>query len=246
LQRAVWTNEALALIRRFFPAEPLPDYSWSDTYREFLRLVEKSKLFVVDWPTLDNLWDWWMSVGDDDDEDAGISQPERLMAEFLYGPPVKFYNFSLEQWANDVSDSYPLLDIVAQLVREDIDLDIDTLLAYEIYDNNLDELDIDANAGSAADLPEPLCWLPLLVDFVRGSTDNPLLDGCIDLVDWDGDLLFSWDDFDLTRLKYLSADAAATWAKIEKLCEFAGDDMLPVMEVLLYGNTESVTLAAAG
>lgn len=240
LQRAVWTGEALQLIRRFFPAEPLPDIDWSSTYRNFLALIEREEWFVIDWYTLDYLWDWWNNVDHDDDEDEpGITSPECLMAEFLYGPPVKFYNFSPDQWGEWVEHDYPLLYTVAQVVREDVDLDIATLLGYEIYDNDLDDLDIDANIADAASLPEPLCWLPLLASYVREDTGNPLLDGYIDLTEWEGDLNFSWDD--LEQVKKLSAEAAEAWAKIEKLCDFAGDDMLPVMEVLLYGNTDSDT-----
>lgn len=239
LQRAVWTGEALQLIRRFFPEAELPDNDWSGNFRYFLNLIEQEKWFVIDWSTLDYLYDWWNNVDHDDDEEPGIPSPEYLMADFLYGPPVCFYGFSPDQWQEVVEYDYPLLYTVAQFVREDVDLNVDTLLGYEIYDNDLGELDIDANIADAASLPEPLCWLPLLASYVREDTGNPLLDGYIDLTEWEGDLNFSWDD--LEQVKKLSAEAAEAWAKIEKLCDFAGDDMLPVMEVLLYGNTDSDT-----
>jgi hypothetical protein len=232
-QRAYWRSLALGLIQRLFPRESLPQSgSWEWVFRHLLGMIERANLFALDWQTLDYLWDWWHQYEYDEDI-IRIPQPEWMMAEFLYGPPVRFYNHSMEMWYEHVAYDQPLLWTVAQFVRNDIELKADTLIGWEIYDN---EVDLVANARRAVSMPEPYCWLPLLVDYVRGATGNPLLDEYVDLTEFDFEAAdFNWGQ--LEQVKAYSKEAQAAWEKIEKLCDFAGDDMQPVMEVLLHGAT---------
>lgn len=228
----------LAMMKRWFPeclGDIEPDESWLDILRHLMKLAEVENLFEPDWETMDYLWKVYCQLGDEEDEIE--SEMLRMMGVFVEHIPVKHYNYDEEEWLNGLMETVPLLALVRGLVDPAWGADISNLLIeYELYDLVPSDMDILNLPKRCEGLPEPLCWLPEMVHFVRRETGNPLLDGSVGIVDWRFPH-WRWDsEQDMAEVQALSAAAQPRWQKIEDLLAWAdGPEQVEEAVCLLMG-----------
>jgi hypothetical protein len=221
----------LQLIGTHFPEElqyHRAGEDWYGTLSDFLRCVSAADWFEVDWAHLDYLNETVMN--DEYDRDNPDLGPNGLgeMADYITFIPVRFYNFTEEQWANDVAENFQSLCLIRGLTNSDY-MDISSLLIeYEIYDN-FDQVDVWANIDAITPQthPEPLCWLPDVARFCCRKTGNMLLDtalaGPFDDSEYEHDgKEFLWST-DIETVKLLYQEAAPVWERVEKFLKWADD-----------------------
>jgi len=230
----------LKLIQMYFPESLVDidsDFSWFDILRQLIRLAEVEGWFEPDWETLDDMWEIYMQMGDDDPADAVESEMLLGMAHFVEHIPVRHYNYGEEDWFNMIVENVPLLALVRGLVDPRFEANISNLLIeYELYDFASQDIDLVGLPRRCEGQPQPLCWLPEMVQFCRRETGNKLLDRCVGIIDWEFPG-WRWDsESDLAEVKQLSAEAQPRWRKIEDLLAWAdGPEQVEEAVCLLMG-----------
>lgn len=227
----------LAMIERWFPESLGDEYeSWLDILRTLMRLAGAAGMFEVDWETVDYLWECYMQLGDDEDD---YIESDMLLAlgYFVEHIPVRHYNYDEDEWLNDILENVPLLALVRGLVEPGFEANISGLLIkYELYDFVSQDIDLLGLRKRCEGQPEPLCWLPEMVHYVRRETGNPLLDGQVGIIGWEFPQ-WRWDsEQDMAEVQALSKAAQPKWAKIEALLQWAdGAEQVEEAICLLMG-----------
>lgn len=240
LEQHCLRGRAASLLATHFPQHEIKSAWWVDLFWEICHQVEAAGWFAIDWPVLDYLWEW--ANVEEADGDYYMVGGLQAMAEFLTCIPVRHYGQTEEDWFNSVPDQYPILAILRALGVADYGFAgvMDWLIEYEIYDN-LDVVlgDLHQRADIKA-LREPLCWLPEVFDYCRQATGNPLLDDCLDMLEWDfGGYVWS-EPGDIEAAKRDSQAAQPVWQRIEAFVDYVtkNDAEDKIIELLLGANNE--------
>ena len=174
---------ALKLLRRHFPqtvAEQYPgtlkEHPWYQVLAHFLNEIEQQGWFEIDWQPLNEAWQHWLEAGTEENGDH--------LAVYLHCIPLRMYGFSL-----DNIHTAPAMELLRILLAREGQVEAvsaQLLIDAELYDQletNWDEshrqqalllLDqIEADPGA---WPEPVRFLPELVRWACGQTNNILLD----------------------------------------------------------------------
>lgn len=201
----IWPNpyrvDLLLLFRQLYPQvmyDNLPVDDWTDLLRYFLLVVEEDRGIKMDWPALDDLYQWAQEEEEDEDwEPSGLAYLG-LCRRII---PVDCFGFYSEGFSGRDIHDYPALHLLNGLLEYRgwalpdgpewkflRDLrgweEADKAAARE----HLERLD-------TGNLPEPLNWLPEMARYAIGETDNELLDQPAGFEKWD-EGWFKWGELD--------------------------------------------------
>lgn len=174
---------ALKLLRTHFPHALVEQYPgslkgqfWYQVLAHFLNEVEQHDWFEIDWQPLNEAWQHWLEAGDEENGDH--------LAVYLHCIPLRMYGFSL-----DNLHTAPAMELLRILLAREGQVEVvsaQLLIDAEIYDqletdwserhresirHLLDQIEADPGAW-----PEPVRFLPELVRWACGQTNNILLD----------------------------------------------------------------------
>lgn len=239
LDGACRTARVVGHIARLFPGQEAgidPRAGWSNVLNHLLRLVEKADWFEIDWNMLDYLYEWGMNDGDDDmdDDDNPVYEPMGwyYLSCYTSGIPVRFYNYSEEDWYESyyLASDYPALVAIRVGIDAKYNMDIPEELeplTWINYDAALRQVDWAAQ-------PAPLRAFPLAVRYVRRDFGNPLLDEGAEVMDlWPE--RWTWED-NLDEVWAYALYARPIWAAIEAVAEWLREDedsVTQLMDVLV-------------
>ncbi len=227
---------ALKLVKLHFPLEyknynDLSVIYWPDVLLNLIYLANEDDYFEVDQLMVDGAWDTFLSEGDK-------SGPARFLNEL----PITLFGFSGQNIFK-----YPPFELMRFLflyVDENLGVVSPTLLnALALMPDRLQEQEWDDDDRDFArrnmtytieagpdHYPEPVRWLPQLVRWACGRSNNPILDRTWHPAEWANE--FTWDN--LPKIRTAWQQAKPVVAQRNRLMKWYEQDKLQNLAYLAY------------
>lgn len=219
--------QALRLVYRYFPDE-MPEVithpEWMIILNHFLHLANDN-WFELDWANITML-DYWLrddypETEEEMNDPQWESEVEKLLAKLLEFVPFKCLSFQDELNEDSEIGKSPILNVLMDAFKLDGPSDLnlgDTAESRARKAAAWQHL----NAGDFSSLPEPLFWLPEVINYVSGQTGNTVLDKNCDFLNWDENW-YRWDK-DLDLVMNLIRQAKEARARISTFSNWADSD----------------------